>query len=45
MLGVSPYVQPLVEELKAEGFMVSVEKVSYELQRGGHDMLRIHKPA
>jgi hypothetical protein len=42
-LQVSPYVQPLIEELKSEGFAVSVEKVAYELQRGGNEMLRIQK--
>lgn len=41
MLEVSPHLQPLVEELKAEGISVSVEKVGYELQRGGNEMLRI----
>jgi len=39
----SPYVQPLVDELRAEGFKVTVEKVGYELQRGGNEMLRIRK--
>jgi hypothetical protein len=43
MLEVSPYVQPLISELKSEGFIVSIEKVSYELQRGGNEMLRIQK--
>lgn len=37
----SPYVQPLIEKLKSEGFIVSIEKVEYELQRGGNEMLRI----
>ena len=45
MLEVSPYVQPLVSELKSEGFIVSVETVGYELQRGGNEMLRIQKAA
>ncbi len=43
MLRKSPYVQPLIEELTSEGFAVSVEKVGYELQRGGDEMLRIRK--
>ena len=43
MLKVSPHVQPLIEKLKTEGFTVSVEKVAYELQRGGNEMLRIQK--
>ncbi|OAD19478.1 hypothetical protein THIOM_004887 [Candidatus Thiomargarita nelsonii] len=37
--------QPLIEELKSEGFVVSVEKVAYELPRGGNEMLRIQKLA
>ncbi len=45
MLEVSPYVRPLVSELKAKEFIVSVEKVGYELQRGGNEMLRIQKAA
>lgn len=45
LLKMSPYVQPLIEELKSEGFVVSVEKVGYELQKGGNEMLRIQKAA
>ena len=45
MLKRSPYLQPLIENLKAKGFVVSVEKVDYELQRGGNEMLRIQKSA
>jgi hypothetical protein len=43
MLKVSPFVQPLIEELKNKGFSVTVEKVDYELQKGGNKMLRIRK--
>lgn len=43
MLEVSPYVRPLVSELQSRGFRVSVEKVGYELQRGGNEMLRIQR--
>lgn len=43
MLKASPHVQPLIEELKTEGYSVSIEKVAYELQRGGNEMLRIQK--
>ncbi len=43
LLKVSPYVHPLVEELKAEGFFVSVEKVNYELQKGGNEILWIQR--
>jgi len=41
----SPYVQPLIAELKSEGFYVQVEKVEYELQKGGNEMLRIRRTA
>lgn len=41
MMERSPYVQPLIERLCADGRAVSVEKVDYELQRGGNEMLRI----
>ena len=45
MLEKSPYVQPLVERLRTEGFVAAVEKVGYELQRGGNEMLRIQRAA
>ena len=45
LLKMSPYVQSLIEELKSEGFVVNVEKVGYELQRGGNEMLQIQKTA
>lgn len=45
MLKKSPYLQPLIETLKAEGFIANVEKVGYELQRGGNEMLRIQRAA
>lgn len=45
MLEMSPHVWPLVLDLKSEGFVVSVEKVGYELQRGGNEMLRIQRSA
>jgi hypothetical protein len=43
MLEKSPYVQPLIESLKMDGFVADIEKVDYELQRGGNEMLRIHR--
>ncbi len=43
MLEKSPYVQRLIGELTACGFSLRVEKVDYELQRGGNEMLRIQK--
>lgn len=45
MLEKSPYVQPLVESLRTEGFVAAIEKVGYELQRGGNEMLRIQRAA
>lgn len=44
MLDVSPYVQPLIAELDAKGYLVSIEKIDYEFQKGGNEMLRIQKP-
>ncbi len=43
MVKVSPCMQPLVEELKAEGFSMSIEKVDCELQNSGNEMLQIQK--
>jgi len=37
----SPYVQPIVQSLERDGFTASIERVSYEFQRGGNDMLKI----
>jgi hypothetical protein len=45
MLEKSPYVQPLIASLKMDGFVADIEKVDYELQRGGNEMLRIHRGA
>jgi hypothetical protein len=39
----SPHLDPLVNELKTNGYEVSVQKVKYELQRGGNEMLQIIK--
>jgi hypothetical protein len=39
----SPYVQPIASGLEKDGFMVSIERVNYEFQRGGNKMLRIIK--
>lgn len=39
----SPYVQPIASGLEKDGFMVSIERVDYEFQRGGNEMLRIIK--
>lgn len=40
-LEVSPYVAPLVSDLASQGFSAGVEVVPYEVQRGGHHMLRV----
>lgn len=43
MLDRSPHLQPLIAELQAKGFWVSIEKVEYELQKGGNEMLRVRR--
>lgn len=45
MLKPSPYVKPLMAELESKGFRASVERVGYELQRGGNEMLRVKRAA
>ena len=37
----SPYVEPVVDRLKKSGRRVSIERVAYEFQKGGNEMLRI----
>jgi len=37
----SPYVQLIAQSLEKDGFAVSIERVPYEFQRGGNEMLRI----
>ena len=37
----SPYVDRVIAELEEEGYFCSIEKVDYELQKGGNKMLRI----
>jgi hypothetical protein len=37
----SSYVEPLIETLRAAGYIASIEQVNYEFQRGGNKMLRI----
>lgn len=37
----SPFVQPAAEHLRAMGKVVSIERVPYEFQRGGNEILRI----
>ncbi len=35
----SPYVDPVIEMLRSNGFNVGTQQVAYELQRGGNEML------
>jgi hypothetical protein len=37
----SPLVELLSGELNSQGFVVSIEDVDYEFQRGGNQMMRI----
>ncbi len=37
----SPHLAPVAAALEADGFAVSVERVAYEFQRGGNQMLRV----
>ncbi len=40
----SPHVEPVVQMLQANRFRVSIQRVDYELQRGGHEMLWARHP-
>ena len=44
MLQRSPHLAPVIEHCRAKGYDVSIEPVSYELQKGGNEMLRLRKP-
>jgi SAM-dependent methyltransferase len=37
----SPYIEPAIEHLRASRKVVSIERVPYEFQRGGNEILRI----
>jgi len=37
----SPHLPPVVADLRDNGFQATVERVAYELQRGGNEMLRV----
>jgi len=39
----SPYVDRIMEEVQSFGYVASVERVQYEFQRGGHQMMRIRR--
>jgi len=41
MLRRSPYIKPLTEELRRDGYTVKIKKVPYEIQRGGNEMMWI----
>ncbi|MBR8829751.1 MAG: hypothetical protein N5P05_001297 [Chroococcopsis gigantea SAG 12.99] len=43
MLERSPYLVPLMDELHCSGYSVSIQKVAYEFQKGGDEMLKIVK--
>lgn len=43
MLNRSPYIDPLLEELANDGFVVKIKKVPYEIQRGGNEMMWIFR--
>ena len=45
MLQPSPYVGPLVEELRSLGYTAQTHTVHYELQRGGNQLLCVKRPA
>jgi hypothetical protein len=37
----SPHVEPLLKSLARAGYRVAIERVQYEFQRGGNEMLRV----
>jgi len=39
----SPFVEPVLEKLTEDGYRVSIERVAYEFQRGGNQMLRVER--
>jgi len=39
----SPYVNPIIQELSKNGFKVQIQTVAYEFQKGGNQMLKISK--
>jgi hypothetical protein len=41
----SPFVDRNVDELRGDGYTASIERVAYEFQRGGDQMLRIRRGA
>jgi hypothetical protein len=41
----SPYVETTAAALRASGLLVTIERVPYEFQRGGNEMMRIRRAA
>jgi hypothetical protein len=41
MLERSPHLDSIIDQLKEKGYICEIQKVSYELQRGGNEMLKI----
>lgn len=39
---VSPFLEPVMDELPARGYGVEIRQVSYEFQKGGNQMLRVN---
>jgi hypothetical protein len=37
----SPHLAPAIQALEADGFETSIQRVPYEFQRGGNEMLRV----
>jgi hypothetical protein len=44
MLERSPYLKTIIDQLNEQGYTCEIQKVSYELQRGGNEMLKITQP-
>lgn len=40
----SQHLNPVCTQLRREGYTLSIERVEYELQRGGNEMLRLRRP-
>ena len=37
----SAHLEPVMRELREAGFTVAIERVDYEFQRGGNQMMRV----
>jgi hypothetical protein len=42
---VSPFLNPVIKELRAMGYGVQIQTVPYEFQRGGNQLLQINPPS